>query len=231
MVTELHYQIVCKQTTNSKSWGFDLTQCGRASLPFLAALMVKLSTDVKVSFSLIMANLITEMLYFEDYRHSVKSNESLQAILMAASSLRAFLVKIKRTDVIASLDNEVASIFVTRDGSKMKLLSNQSARIFMVAIMEYLGSHKNPSFIRAVVLASNGEIHKLMAAEKYPEAYDIANCAFEFALENNGYSGQRGIGYGFSLASNLAGVATALAKAAEAATNAIADFMMSWMCR
>lgn len=146
------------------------------------------------------------MLYFEDYRKIVKSNGSLQDILTTAAALRVFLVKIKRNDAVVALDKEVAAVFVARDGSKMKLLSGNSAQILMTAIMEYLGAHRKSTFIKAVVLASNERLAKLMASEHYAEAYDIANCAFEFALENEGYSGPKGISHGFSLASNLAGV-------------------------
>lgn len=206
LITELHRQIVCKDSSQTASFGLDLTKYGRSVLPFLAAMMYKISTEVTVSFSQIMADLITEMVYFEDYRKIVKSNGSLQDILTTASALRAFLLKIKRQDAVASLDNEVASIFISGDGGKMKLLSQSSARILMVAIMEYLGAHRRSSFIKAVVLASNDRLAKLMSAEQYPEAYDISNCAFEFALENEGYSGPKGISHGFSLASNLAGI-------------------------
>ena len=103
--------------------------------------------------------------------------------MTSAAVLRVFLVKTKRTDAVAALDKEVAAVFVVRDGSKMKLLSQKSAQILMTAIMEYLGAHRKSTFIKAVVLASNERVAKLMASEQYAEAYDIANCAFEFALE------------------------------------------------
>lgn len=206
MIAEIHRQVICKDTTNSKSWGFDLTKYGRGVLPFLAALIVRSSVDTTISFSNVMADLLTELFYFDEYRHMVHSNASLQAILLSASALRAFLLRIHRHDAVASLDKDVAAVFIARDGSKLKLLSKESARLFMVAIMEYLGVHRRSPFVRAVVLASNGSIAKLMAAGSYAEAYDIANCAFEFALENDAYTGAKGIGHGFNLASTLAGI-------------------------
>ena len=206
LITELHRQIVCKDASKSVHSGYDLTKYGRAALPFLAAMMYKTSRDTTASFSQIMADLTVEMLYFEDYRTLVKKNAGLQDILVTASALRAFLVKVKRTEAVIALDSEVASIFVSRDGSKMKLLSQDSAQILMVAIMEYLGTHKKSAFIKAVVVASNQRLVKLMTAEQYREAYDISNCAFEFAIENDSYGGPKGISYGFSLAANLAGI-------------------------
>ena len=207
-ILELYRQIVSKDASQASAWGFDLTKSGRSALSFVAAMECRL--DTSLSFSQTMAELTVLMVYFEEYRSVVRSNSSLQVILTTASTLRAFLVKTRRHDQATALDQEIASIFVSRDGSKMKLLSNSSARILMVAIMEYLGAHKTPSshpqaqhFIKAVLLASIERLEKLMTAEQYAEAYDIANCAFEFALENEGCSGPKGISHGFKLASTL----------------------------
>lgn len=60
LTTELHRQIVCKDTTNVSSYGFDLTKYGRSVLPFLAAMIYKSSLESTISFSQIMANLTTE---------------------------------------------------------------------------------------------------------------------------------------------------------------------------
>lgn len=203
---ELQRQVVFKDTSKASSWGFDLTKYGRSVLPFLAVMEVRLSADKKISFTQVMAELTVLMLYYDEYRGLIKNNASLHDILMKGSLLRAFLVKTKRDSQVTALDDEVAAIFVSRDGGKMKLMSKHSARIFMASLMEYLGTHKSPSFIKAVVLASKDRLEKLMAAEQYTEAYDIAHLGFAFAVENEGYSGPKGIGYGFNMASTLAGI-------------------------
>jgi hypothetical protein len=203
MVTELYRQIVWKDTSQSSSFGFNFTKYGRSVVPFLAAMQLHLSTDTKASFTQIMADLTTEMFYVEEY-HRVKSHGSLEDILKTASRLRVFLFKIKRDDQVAALDKDVTAIFVTRDGSKIKFQSQSSAQIFMTAIMEWLGVHRNASFLKAVVLASNVTVDRLVGEQKYAEAYDIGNCAFKFAGENGGYHGPQGISHGFNLASDLA---------------------------
>lgn len=205
MTAELHRQVVWKDTSQSSSFGFNLTKYGRSVLPFIAAMYLKLSTDTKASFSQIMADLTTEMFYVEDY-HQLKTNGSLQDILKTASRLRVFLQKIKMTEQVEVLDKDVAAIFVARDGSKIKFLSQSSPRIFMVAIMEYLALHKNSNFLKAVVLACNVTVDRLITEGRYSEAYDIGHCQFKFAGENGGYSGGKGISHGFNLASDLAGV-------------------------
>ena len=105
-------------------------------------------------------------------------------ILLSASTLRAFLLRTKRQEQTNSLDKEVGSIFVARDGTKIKLLSQSSAQIFMVAIMEYLALHPSSPFLKAIILSTNARLERLMVDEHYVEAYDIAHCAFEFAVEN-----------------------------------------------
>ena len=206
LVTELHRQIITKDKSNAAQFGFDLTKYGRSVLSFLAAMEYRITTDMTTTFSQLMAELTMEMLYYEDYRNLVQSNGSLKAILMSASTLRAFLIRTKRNDQASILDNEVGAIFVARDGGKMKLLSQSSARILMVAIMEFSARRPSASFLKAVILASNERLEQLMAAQQYTEAYDIAHCAFEFALENDGYTGPKGISHGFNLASTLAGI-------------------------
>ena len=203
MVTELYRQIVWKDTSQSSSFGFNVAKYGRSVLPFLAAMQLRLSSDAKSSFTQIMADLTTEMFYVEEY-HRLKSHGNLEDILKTASRLRVFLFKIKRNDQVAALDKDVTAIFVTRDGSKIKFQSQSSAQIFMTAIMEWLGVHRNASVLRAVVLASNMTVDRLVGEQKYAEAYDIGKFAFKFAGENGGYHGPQGISHGFNLASDLA---------------------------
>ena len=205
MVAELHRQIVWKATSQSSGFGFNLTKYGRSVLPFLAAVYLRLSSDAKSSFAQIMAELTMEMFYVEDYQR-LKAQGSLADILKTASRLRVFLFKINKKDQVAVLDNDVAAIFVARDGGKIKFQSQSSARIFMTAIMEHLGVHKTAKFLKAVVVASNQTVDRLMGEQKYVEAYDVGHCAFKFAGENGGYHGPKGISYGFNLASDLAAV-------------------------
>ena len=205
IVSEMRRQVVFKDASNASSFGFDVTKYGRSILPFLAAMEYRISSDRTLSFSQIMADLTTEIIYQEDYRR-VKTNGSLEAILMTASVLRVFLQKTKRQDEVNWLENDVGAIFTRRDSSKIKFESQASPRILMTAIMQWLGGHRGSSFTKAVVLASNESVERLMATQKFAEAYDVACCGFQFAQENGGYSGPRGISYGFNLAYDLAGI-------------------------
>lgn len=204
LLVELRRQVVTKDASNAAAFGFDVTRYGRSVLPFIATMELWLTKDKDATFSQIVADLTLEMVYYEDYRQLVKSNATLQAILLSASHLRAFMSKMNKQT--SYLDEEMGNLFVARDGSKMKLVSKASPRIFMQAMMEYLGTHRKSSFNKAIILASNTRLNHLMNTEQYAEAYDVATIAFHFALENNGYSGPGGISYGFKLASTVAGV-------------------------
>lgn len=196
MTTELYRQIVWKDASQSSSFGFNFTKYGRSVLPFLAAMQFHLSTDTKASFSQIMAELTTEIFYVEDY-HGLKSTGNLQDILKTASRLRVFLFKIQRNAQVTNLERDVTAIFIARDGSKIKFQSPASAQLFMTGIMDWLGVHRSASFIKAVVLASNVTVDRLVGEQKYAEAYDIGYCAFKFAGENGGYHGSQGISHGY----------------------------------
>lgn len=204
LLVELRRQVVTKDAANAAEFGFDITKYGRGVLPFIASMELWLTIDKTATFTQIMADLTLEMVYYEDYRQLVKSNANLQAIILSASRLRTFLSTMKKQT--SYLDEDMGNLFIARDGSKMKLISKASPRIFMGALMEYIGKHRKSSFVKAIILGSNVRLDQLMDTQQYPEAYDVANIAFHFALENKGYSGPGGISYGFKLASTVAGV-------------------------
>ncbi|KAF2722764.1 hypothetical protein K431DRAFT_221415 [Polychaeton citri CBS 116435] len=206
LVTELHRQIIAGDKRNVSKAGFDVTKSGKGALSLLVAMMCTL--DASLSYSQLLAELSVEMALYESYRKVVDSNESLQIIIMNASTLRAFLTKTERTELVECLDNDISALFITRDGSKMELLSQKSARIFIVGIMEYLGVRRSKNFVKAVILASNHRLNQLIASEQYTEAYDIAKLSLTFALYYDGYNSPKGISYGFNLASTLVGIGT-----------------------
>ena len=205
LVLELHRQIIAKDTRHASKWSFDLKNCGRASLVFLAALEYHTRTDISVTFSEIMADIIAEAVYYEKFRRAMKANEDLDKIVLAAAPLRWFLVKRNLNDFVATLEDEIVQLFIQRDITQLKLLSKASPRIFIVAILEHLGNRKSKNFVRSVILASNDRVAVLTKTKKFPEAYDVANCAFIFAVSHDGYSGPKAIGHGFKLASCIVG--------------------------
>lgn len=205
LVQELHRQICAKDTSFASKWSFDLTKTSRTSLAFLASLQFNLRKDLNVTFAEIMASLTMEYIYFEQFRHTLQNNESLTNILLAAAPLRFFLRQNGQDEMITVVENQAVSLFEKRDAQDLHCLSRETPRIFIVGILDHLGSGRNKDFNRSVILASNDNVARLTKAKKFPEAYDIANLGFLYASKHDGYNGPRSISMGFKLASLLVG--------------------------
>ena len=205
LVQELHRQICAKDTRFASKWSFDLTKSTRASLAFLASFQYALRKDLNVTFAEIMASLTMEYIYFEQFRQTLQNNESLTNILLAAAPLRFFLRQNAQDDMVTVVEDQAVGLFEKRDAQDLHTLSKESPRIFIVGIMDHLGSGRNKDFNRSVILASNDSTAKLTKVKKFPEAYDIANLGFLYASKHDGYNGPRSIGMGFKLASLLVG--------------------------
>lgn len=205
LVQELHRQICAKDASNVSQWSFDLTKTSRSSLAFLASLQYNLRKDLSVTFAEIMASLTMEYIYFEQFRNTLRNNESLTSILLAAAPLRFFLRQNGQDEMVIVVESQAVSLFEKRDAQDLHCLSKETPRIFIVNILEHLGSGRNKDFNRSVILASNHGVAKLTKAKKFPEAYDIANLGFLYASKHNGYNGPRSVGMGFKLASLLVG--------------------------
>lgn len=205
LVQELHRQICAKDTRYSSKWSFDLTKTGRTSLAFLASLQYNLRKDLNITFAEIMASLTMEYIYFEQFRNTLQNNESLTNILLAGAPLRFFLRHNGQDEMITVVEDQAVSLFEKRDAQDLQTLSRETPRIFIVGILDHLGSGRNKDFNRSVINASNDSVAKLTKAKKFPEAYDIANLGFLYASKHDGYNGPRSIGLGFKLASLLVG--------------------------
>ncbi|KAL6702907.1 hypothetical protein ACN47E_000808 [Coniothyrium glycines] len=205
LVQELHRQICAKDSRHVSKWSFDLTKSTRTSLAFLASLQYHLRKDLSITFAEIMADLTMEYIYFQQFHQTLANNESLTNILLAAAPLRWFLRRNDQHDMVTVVEDQAVELFVKRDAHDLNTLSKESPRIFIIGILDSLGNGRNKNFNRSVILASNDGVQKLTKAQKYPEAYDIANLGFLYASKHDGYSGPGAISMGFKLASLLVG--------------------------
>jgi tetratricopeptide (TPR) repeat protein len=205
IIEELHHQVIAKDSQNSSTFGFDLTKCGSSSLVFLASLEYNIRTDLSITYSMVMSDIIAESVYYENFRRVVKANSSLDRIIIAAAPLRYALNGRDRKELASSLEKQVVQLFVHRDISKMELLSRDSPYIFIIGILEHLGNRKNTNFVQQVIIASNKSLTRLVDTSKFKEAYDVANIAFTYAQHHNAYNNPKAISRGFKLASYLDG--------------------------
>jgi len=203
IISELHFQLIAKE--KSKSSKFDLTSTSVTSLVFLASLEYYSQVTTHLTLSEIMADIVAEHIYYENFRRVMHAKSGLDKIVIAAAPLRYFLLRRSRKALVESLERQVVQIFEKRDTADMKLMTKESPRIFIVAIFEHLGSRKTADFVRAVILASNRTLAKLIEGKRFAEAYDVANIAFIYAQYHKGYYGPKAISRGFELASYLSG--------------------------
>jgi hypothetical protein len=204
IVEELHRQIIAKDTQNVSKFSFDLTKTSRSSLIFLATLEYHIRKDLSITFSEIMASIVSEAVLYEQFRQSLQANEGIRKLLLVAAPLRSFLIQQHRQSLADLVAEEIVKLFINRETSKLGMLSKDSPRIFIIAILEHLG-HKHKDFNRAVILATNERVAQLTNAKKFPEAHDVAHLGFLFAVNHKAYSGPNAISYGFKLASLLVG--------------------------
>lgn len=203
IISELHLQLVAKE--KSKSSKFDLTNTSVASLVFLASLEYYIQIATHLTLSEIMADIVAEHIYYENFRRVMHAKSGLDKIVIAAAPLRYFLLRRSHNALAESVERQVVQIFEKRDTADLKLMSKESPHIFIVAILEHLGSRKTADFVRAVILASNRTLAKLIQGKRFAEAYDVANIAFIYAQYHKGYYGTKAISRGFELASYLDG--------------------------
>ncbi|KAF2036681.1 hypothetical protein EK21DRAFT_105994 [Setomelanomma holmii] len=205
LIQELHRQICAKDTRYASKWSFDLTKSTRSALAFLAALQYNLRKDLNITFAEIMADLTMEYIYFEQFHQTLRNNESLTNILLAAAPLRWFLRRNDQQDMIAVVEDQAVGLFVKRDAQDLNTQSKESPRIFIIGVLDHLGNGRNKDFNRSVILSCNDSVTKLTKAKKFPEAYDLAHLGFLYASKHDGYNGPRAISMGFKLASLLVG--------------------------
>ncbi|PPJ58058.1 hypothetical protein CBER1_03847 [Cercospora berteroae] len=202
-VEELHYQLVVREKRSSSSWS--VVEASHASLFFLAVLEYQLRKDLKITLSEIMASLTAEAFMYGNFKQLVKSKAALDKLLLAAAPLRHLLRFANRSGLITSVDQQCVDIFVQREASSVQLLSKDSPRHFIVGILEHISNRKCTDFVRAVILASNATLKKVVDNNQFADAHDIAKMTFMYAQHRKGYRGSKGIARGFELASYLDG--------------------------
>jgi tetratricopeptide (TPR) repeat protein len=205
LIAELHVHIIAKHAQKSAHFSYDLTKVDRTALVFIATLEYQLQKEIRMTFSEIMSDLIAEAFFYDNFRKLVASNAALEKIIIAAAPLRAFLQRKNHKEMVKFLEKDVLDLFVRRDTAKLKLLSSESPRLFIIAVLDHLGQKKSASFIRSVILASNENVARLTRQKRFKEAYDVADMAFLFAKYQNGYTGPNAISHGFKLAVILCG--------------------------
>jgi len=207
LIQDLRMQVIAKEKRAGSRSTFDITQKnGSAALIFLASLEFHMRSDLSITWSEIFAELQAERMYYANFKKVTSGRSGLDKIVVAAAPLRFFLLKRNRKEQAHSLEQQIVTLFVQRDLSGFTLEDkNTSPTVFITGILDYLGKRKSPDFVRAVIIATNRNLSKLIGSNKFAAAYDVANVGFKYAQVHKGYEKPGAISMGFELASQLDG--------------------------
>ena len=205
MIREMRLQIITGNASSDKS-SFKLDKSiNRVSYVFLVTFEQMISGEMTISYSELMADLLTETILYESFTRCINNKSHTEVILARAASLRAFLISRKRMVQIDVLDHQAHEIFVKKWESTLKV-RNEISFIFCIGLLEELGHH-DPNHVRfgsSVCISSVASVRSLLSKDQIQEAYGVALCSFNLINQQRAYHEQHNVEYGFQLAALMA---------------------------
>lgn len=206
MIHEMRLQIITGSASSNKS-SFKLDKSiGKVCYVFLVTFEQIIRGQMTVSYSEIMADLLTETILYESFTRCINNKSHTEVILARAASLRAFLISRKRKVQIEVLEYQAHEIFVKKWDSTLKARSEISL-IFCIGLLEELGRHDthNVNTGHSACISSVTGVQFLLSEDRIQQAYEVALCALNFINQQRGYHHVKNIGYGFKLSALMAG--------------------------
>ncbi|KAL6242158.1 hypothetical protein RBB50_011070 [Rhinocladiella similis] len=206
LAEELRWQLVTKDTSNSKKYKLDLATASRSSAIYIAQLEHSLRQDSLQSFSDIYLSILTEIVYYEDFQRSIRSNSSFEEVYGIAARLHSFLKEQGRTTLLVHVQDELVSFFLRSSGEKAKVGDVAQVKILVTTLLEYLEVHRTKSFLLSVHLASTEAVRRFLKRGQERQACDLAQTAFRYSHANGWYNTPGAIKHGLVLATTLADI-------------------------
>lgn len=206
MIHEMRLQIITGSASSDKS-SFKLDKpIGKICYVFLVAFEQTILGQMAISYSEIMADLLTETILYESLTRSINNKSNTEVILARAAGLRAFLVSRKRRVQIDVLDHQAHDNFVNKWGSTLKVQS-EASRIFCIGLLEELGRHdtQHVNIGHSACVSSVAKVQSLLSEGRFQQAYDVALCALNFINQHRAYHQLQNVDYGIKLSELLAG--------------------------
>ena len=204
MIAEMRLQIITGSTSRGKD-DFKLESIGKVSYVFLVTFEQIIRGNASISYSELMADILTETTLYESYHRSVKSQADAGTVLLHAAKLQAFLVAHHRHSQRDILQNQAFDIFLRKWGQHIKG-GREMKLLFFVDLMEELGKEVREVQIGHAASASSvNTVRRLLGEGKFQEAYEVAHCALDFTNHQRAYHQLQTIPYGFKLSALIAG--------------------------
>ena len=201
----LRQQFIVRGTKSSLDPGFDVSSIDRRSYIFLVVFEETLKGTKRISYSEVMADLLTESILYEHYNKSVQRQTSFEYILVHGARLRSFLFEKKRQDQATALEDDLLEMFLANMGSGITT-ERRVTRILFIALLEELGKDKHEvRLANAACITGNHQVLASLNKSKFQEAYELALCVYQFVNHRHGYHDNHNYDYGLKLALYMAG--------------------------
>ncbi len=205
MIHEMRLQIITGSASSDSGFKLDKS-ISKVCYVFLVTFEQTISDHMAISYSELMADLLTETILYESFTRSINSKSNTEVILVRAASLRAFLVSRKRKVQIDILDHQAHDILLKKWGSFFKVQSEISS-VFCISLLEELGHHDvhNVNIGHSACVSSVAKVRYLLSKDRIQEAYGVALCSLNFINQHRAYHELQNVDYGFQLSAVMAG--------------------------
>ena len=206
MIHEIRIQIITGSASSDKS-SFKLDKSiGKVCYVFLVTFEHIIRGQASISYSEIMADLLTETILYESFTRCINNKSHTEVILARAASLHAFLISRKRKVQVDVLEHQAHDIFVKKWGSTLKARGEISL-IFCVSLLEELGRHDTHNVIigNSACISSVTIVQSLLSKGQIQQAYEVAHYALNFINQQRAYHELQNVAHGFKMSALMAG--------------------------
>ena len=176
---------------------------GKVSYVFLAT-FEHIIREQTISYSEIMAGLLTETVLYESYHRCIKTEKDVTVILVNAAKLRKFLISHHRKFQIELLQKEAFEIFIKKWHSSLKRRDDICFMFYLGVLDELAKEVRDVQIGNAACAASAATTKKLLSEGKVQQAYEVAACALEFINHQRAFHHLQNVPYGFKLSALMA---------------------------
>lgn len=203
IIQEIRLQTITGTASSSNKHGVKVDKsAGRLSFVFLVTLEQVARGALSASYSEVMADYLTESIYYESYTRSLKSSATV--IVGHAARLRAFLSSHERHYQQEVLEKQSYDIFVKKWSINAR--SRDIGMLFYLSMLAQIGeSTREVQLGNIACLSAVAEVRRLLEKSQIQKAYEVAECAIDFINHQRAYHHLQNIPAGAKLSSMLVG--------------------------
>lgn len=203
MIEDLRFQIITGTSKDKSSFKIDRS-IGKISYVFLVTFEQVIRGEL-LTYSEIMADLLTEDILYESYRHCLKPEKDVTITLVHAARLRAFLASHHRKVQRELLEKEAFEIFIKKWESTIKRRDDISFAFYIELLRELGKEERDVKIGNAACAASVSVVKQLLDQGNVQKGYEVAKCALDFINHQRAFHFLQNVPYGFKLSALMVG--------------------------